>query len=101
MRTNQEHILAGKKGANDCVLDLAMLSDGAHFEIVGDNQMSVSELVAQEFGHDVEVKRCRLEQSAGGGRLNVDVRKTAVGDHHAANAILSALKQLDGWRQVL
>ena len=51
------------------------LGDGAHLQIVGNHQMLITQLFAQQIGHDVMTKRRRLQQTTGDAFDDIDVGK--------------------------
>ena len=83
------------------VFDFTMTRDRSHLQIVSHDEMFVAEFLAQQLGDDVVVERCRLEQAAGYFLSDVDVWKAAVAHHHAAHAIVRALKEFDVRREIL
>src|SRR5258705_6064646 len=101
VRADQHHVIAGEKRAHCRRFDLAMLGNGAHFQIVSYDEMLKSEFAAQEIRDDVAAERGRFQQAARNTLDDVDVWKAAVAHHYATDAIVLALKEFYVWREVL
>src|SRR5258705_2977668 len=101
VRTDKHHVVAGEKRPHHRRLDLAVLCNGAHLQIISYDEMLKSEFTAQEVRDDVAAKRCRFQQPARKTLDDVDVWKAAVAYHHATYAIVLALKKFNVWCEVL
>src|SRR5438128_1693656 len=85
MRAYQHHVFPGQKSAHNRSLDLTMLGDSTHLQIVGYHQMLITKFVAQQVGDDVMAQRRRLKQSPCETFRDIDVWKSAMAHHHATH----------------